>query len=214
MPEAHALMGWWQSAGATAQLASLSVSGMGGGGGKPARRIVFSDIDEQALGLNSEPDHFSVRCTVTHVKSDQKTLWYIACPQCKKKLVGADDLALQGHCEKCDRTMTGTRRWIFVATCNDTTGSRLISFFDNEGTVLLGGKTADELATLREQNAVAFDQHFLASSFKAYTLKARVKNDYYNDEAKLRISATQLTPIDFVSESRSLLQEIQALRAA
>lgn len=53
MPEAYQLQGWWQTTGSQSQLHSISVAG--GGGGKPARRIVFSDIDELALGYNADP---------------------------------------------------------------------------------------------------------------------------------------------------------------
>ena len=67
---------------------------------------------------------------------------------------------------------------------------------------------------LKDQHPAGFDQHFLAQSFKSFMLKARVKNDYYNDEARLKISCTTLAPIDFAAESRNLLQEINALRAS
>ena len=45
----------------------------------------------------------------------------------------------QGHCEKCEKTVLGSRRWIFTATCADTTGSRYISFFDDQAVSMLGG---------------------------------------------------------------------------
>ena len=60
-----------------------------------ARRIVFSDIDDLALGLNSDADVFQVRATLTHIKTDNRTMWYIACPGCKKKLATADEDNLQ-----------------------------------------------------------------------------------------------------------------------
>ena len=211
IPQAHELMGWWRSQGSGASLRALSMSGMGGSG-KAARRIVFSDIEDQALGLNGEADAFSVRCMVTHIKSDQRQLWYIACPTCKKKLVGADEMEMQAHCEKCDKTVAGTRRWIFVATCNDASGSRLISFFDDTASILLSGKTADEMAQLKDQNPVALDQHFMACTFRSYMLRGRVKSDMYNDEAKLKVSCTALSPVDWVGEGRALLQEIQLMR--
>ena len=101
MQEAHSLLGWWQTQQQSGQgIISLSTAGGGNGGGsKPARRIVFGDIDEQALGLNAEPDYFEVKCTITFIKTEGRTLWYIACPNCKKKLGGAqeEDLQVRGH---------------------------------------------------------------------------------------------------------------------
>jgi len=212
MPEAHQLMGWWQGGGSAASLSSLSVAGGGSGSNKASRQIVFSDIEDQALGLNGDADFFSVRCCITHIKAD-RTLWYIACPHCKKKLAQADEMQLQAQCEKCDKTVMGSRRWIFVATCNDASGSRLVSFFDETGTVLLGGKSADELAISREQQPAAFDRYLIDHSFQSYTMKGRVKNEMFQDEAKLKISCTQLTPLDYVATGRALLQDIAALRS-
>ena len=60
MAQAHSLLGWWQSQGGMASFHSDLGPGGGSGGGKAARRIVFSDIEENALGLNAEPDYF--RC--------------------------------------------------------------------------------------------------------------------------------------------------------
>ena len=209
IPVAHELMGWWRAHGSSQQLRSLSVAGANGGGGKPARRIYFSDIEEQALGLNGEPDMFQARCRVTNIKTDQRQLWYIACPHCKKKLTNVDEIGdLQGHCEKCDKTVGGQRRWIFQATCNDSSGSRYVSFFDETATMLLQGKSADEIAQLKESNPTAFDRHFLRCCFSTYMLKGRIKNEDYNGEQRIKVSCTALQPIDFVAEGRHLLHEI------
>ena len=105
--EAHALAGWWSSQGQQQSLRALSVAGGGGAGSKPSPQIVFSDVEDRALGLNQQPDFFTVRCRVQHIKTDKKTLWYIACPDCKKKVQGADEHNLEGSCEKCNNTVTG-----------------------------------------------------------------------------------------------------------
>jgi len=214
LPEAHSLMGWWTSAGMHAPPPSMSVAGGNSGGGRPAARIVFSDIEDNAMGLGQEPDYFTVRCMVTHIKTDQRSLWYVACPQCKKKVVDADDEnnQLQGNCEKCGQTVTGVRRWIFSANCNDATGNKYVSFFDDTALPLLGGKTADELAPLKHAQSTEFDQHFIASSFKQYNLKCRIKSETYNSEARVKVSCNAITPVDFVVEGHSLLEEIRTMR--
>ena len=115
----------WASQGQQQSLRALSVAGAGGAGSKPSPRIVFSDVEDRALGLNQQPDYFSVRCRVQHIKTDKKTLWYIACNTCKKKVQGADEHNLEGTCEKCNKTVTGERRWIISARCVDAFGSQL-----------------------------------------------------------------------------------------
>jgi len=77
---------------------------------------------------------------------------------------------------------------------------------------LLGGKSADELAPLKHSGSNEFDQHFLNSSFKTYLLRCRIKNEHYQDEARLKVSCVSLNSVDFVAEGRSLLEEIQMMR--
>ena len=109
-------------------------------------------LEERAMGMNGTPEYFSVNCFITHIRTDQRTLWYIACPNCKKKVQGASEDMLDGHCEKCNAPTTGTRRWIFTGQCNDPSGSRYVSFFDDTAVRLLGGRTADEMAPTKESD--------------------------------------------------------------
>ena len=75
--------------------------------------------------------------------------------------------------------------------------------------MLLQGKSADEIAQLKESNPTAFDRHFLRCCFSTYMLKGRIKNEDYNGEQRIKVSCTALQPIDFVAEGRHLLHEIQ-----
>jgi len=208
--EAHKLMGWWTREGASTGLTCLSVAGSFGGDPANSRRISFSDIEDQALGLNTKPDFFSVNCYITHVLTDKKAMWYIACPTCKKKVTGADEMNLEGSCEKCNRQVTGGRRWIFTARCNDQTGSKFVSFFDEVG-VKMFGTTADDMAPVRERSQTEFDQFFMKKSFMRCVMRCSAKSDTYNDEARIKISCSDFVPTDFKAEGRTLLQEIKTM---
>ena len=216
LPEAHDLQGWWQSQGKQQQATfkALSVSGAGGGGaGKNSQRIYYREIEEKALGLNGgQPDYFSVRCRVSHIKTDGKTLWYIACPECKKKVQGTDEHNLEGSCEKCGKQVQGSRRWIIQAKCVDATGGQMVSFFDDTGVQMIG-KTADELAPLRDpEDSSAFDRHFSTKQFECYIMRCRIASESYNDESRLKTSCLRLEPCDWVTEGRTLLDDIASMR--
>jgi len=217
LPEAHALLGWWQGTGSKnpAALRALSANtGGSGGGGKPAPRIVFSDIEEQALGLNQQADFFSVRCRVQHIKTDKRTLWYIACPNCKKKVADATEDHLEGNCEKCNAAVQGVRRWIVSARCIDAYGGHLISFFDDTSVQLLHGKTADELAPLKTadpDDSSAFDRYFNSVAFESYIMKCKILSETYQEEARLKASCVKLDPVDWLHEGRELLTDISKL---
>ena len=208
LPEAHTLRGWWDTNGHTAPITHISVSTRDGGAVGNARFMHFADIEQEPVGLGGQPDAFTVRCMISHVKTDQRTLWYIACPECKKKVSGADEMNLNGHCEKCGKAVTGQRRWIFSAQCNDISGSRYVSFFDETATKMLGGASADSMAPLKAENQAAFEQHFLKNAFKTVTMKCLAKSEVYNEESRLKISCQAFQPLDFRQEGRKLLGEI------
>jgi len=212
-PAAHSLVGWWTSGGCSAAAQMISVAGSGGGGGGGnARRICFEDIENQALGLNNTPDFFSVACTITHIKTDKRSMWYLACPHCRKKVPSADEQALDGHCETCNKQVTAQRRWIFSALCNDRTGSRYINFFDDQAIKLIE-RTADEMAPLKEDGASsAFDRHFMDKSFQRVMMKCSVKSDTYREETRLKVNCSSVAPLSFVDESRQMLEEIKQMR--
>jgi len=211
--EAHDLMGWWRHTGCSMQRAHISVSGGGGGASRDSPRLLFSDIEERAMGMNGTPEYFSVNCFITHIRTDQRTLWYIACPNCKKKVQGASEDMLDGHCEKCNAPTTGTRRWIFTGQCNDPSGSRYVSFFDDTAVRLLGGRTADEMAPTKESDSSRFDAHFLKHSFQRVVMKCQVKSDTYNDEQRIKVSCQNFEPLNPVAEGRRLLAEIASMGA-
>jgi len=215
LPEAHELQGWWQSQGKQQQASfkALSIAGAGGSGaGKGAQRIYYREIDDKALGQNQQPDYFTVRCRVSQIKTDGKTLWYIACPECKKKVQGTDEHNLEGSCEKCGKQVQGSRRWIIQAKCVDATGKQMVSFFDDTGVQLIG-KTADELAPLRDpEDSSAFDRHFATKQFECYVMRCRIASETYNEEARLKTSCLKLDVCDWVTEGKTLLQEIASLR--
>jgi len=214
-PESHTLVGWWKSTGASTTPTLISVGG-GGGGASAAntQRLSFSDIEEKALGLNSTPDFFSVNCYLTHVSTDKRALWYIACPECKKKVPNTDENYLEGHCEKCNKQVQGHRRWIFSAKCADETGSRFVSFFDEMAVKLLNGKTADEMAPLKNEDPTAFDQFFLRHCFVRCIMRCSVKSDTYQEETRVKVSCQNFAPINYVQEGNTLLQQIQAMRSS
>jgi replication factor A1 len=109
--------------------------------------------------------------------------------------------------------VTGTRRWIFSGRCDDESGSRYVSFFDDMATKLLGGKSADELGPLKEHNSVAFDGHFRQHSFQRVLMKCQVKSDTYNDEQRLKVSCQAFAPLNVIDEGNKLLHEIRQLLA-
>ena len=189
--------------------AAAALRWAGGGGGRgAARRIASPTSTRTRSGRTRSPTTSSARCTSR--TSRRTDALYIACPEAeeaRRRERGRDAGALR----QGDKTQGS--RWIFTATCTDTTGSRYISFFDDQAQLLLGQKTADELAEVQRTDPPRFNGWFAAHMFRTYTMNYRVKNEVYMDEQKLKVSATRIAPLDWSLEGRNLLAEIAQLRA-
>ena len=199
LPAAHALRGWYEHVGKKENFTSLS-----GGGGGPKRSKFISDIKSENLG-HEKPEYFSLRCWVTYIKHEG-TFCYVANPENKKKVVQQGDnwfdeslnkvidkyapvSAVRMHLASCPlfnvrqkllaeifMVCSPERRYVMSLSVSDHTGSHWLSAFNEQGLVLLGGTTADELwvscRLIRPPWTHAVCHSFLAFSFICICVRA------------------------------------------
>ncbi|KNC54564.1 replication protein A DNA-binding subunit [Thecamonas trahens ATCC 50062] len=215
IPEAAQLKGWYETAGAAAgQGVNISA---GGGGSFSKVYKTFSQIDTQNLGHGEKPDWFWVRGTISYIRSDG-TLYYPACPNekpdgrtCNRKVVEIGTGRWQ--CESCSKEFTSINyRYVLSVSAADHTGSFWLSAFDDSAPTLLG-KTAAEMAALKEADDPAYQHAFEEATFKAYNFRLRAKVETYRDEDRVRCTVMRAVPIDFVADSEALLTRIEQYAA-
>uniref|UniRef100_K3WKB5 Replication protein A subunit n=1 Tax=Globisporangium ultimum (strain ATCC 200006 / CBS 805.95 / DAOM BR144) TaxID=431595 RepID=K3WKB5_GLOUD len=209
IPEAGHLLNWFNTGGSATHVKSLSASsgGFGGGGlGTFAERSVVSDIKSKQLGFGQKPDYITVKGTVNFIKHDTG-IYYQACTKCQKKVV--PDVAQNFTCEKCQTSYkTCENRYIMSVVVLDHTGSTWTTCFNDQGKVVLNGKTADEIGELRETNPALFEAAFKEALFKQYVFRLRIKAENVQEELRVKAGVVNLELLNFVNESKDLLQAI------
>lgn len=207
--EAGHLLNWFNTGGASVQTKSLSAGGggFGGGGlGTFADRAVVSDIKAKQLGFGQKPDYITVKGTVNFIKHDTG-IYYQACTKCQKKVV--PDVAQNFICEKCQTSYkTCENRYIMSVVVLDHTGSSWTTCFNDQGKVILNGRTADEIGELRETNPSLFEAAFKEALFKQYVFRLRIKAENVQEELRVKAGVVTLEPINYKTESKDLLQAI------
>eukprot|EP01116_Phalansterium_solitarium_P017308 TRINITY_DN4229_c0_g2_i1.p1 TRINITY_DN4229_c0_g2~~TRINITY_DN4229_c0_g2_i1.p1 ORF type:complete len:652 (-),score=238.32 TRINITY_DN4229_c0_g2_i1:174-2129(-) len=211
--EAHALRGWFDSQGGhvSAQpLSSMAQGGIDGEGGgfisSIQERKTFSQIKDENLGRDKQ-DNFVLRGLITQIRHEG-TMWYTACPTkgCNKKVTQE---ATGWHCVKCNKTYPQCEeRYVLSLAAADHTGSSWLSAFNDQGIVLLG-KTASELARLKESQPGEFDASVQRATFRQYKFKVKARTETWQDEARVKCSILAAEPLDFVEESKYLLNQIR-----
>ncbi|OQR97456.1 replication protein A 70 kDa DNA-binding subunit [Thraustotheca clavata] len=208
LPEAARLLNWYRAGGATTATKSLSVSagGLGGGMGPFEQRLLISDIKERRLGYGTKPDYITVKGSVSFIKHDSGVS-YQACIKCQKKVV--PDVAQNYNCEKCQTVYASCEnRYILSMVIQDATGSSWASAFNDQGKIIMQGKSADEIAELKDTNQDLYDGAFKAALFKSYVFRMRCKAEPHQDDVRVKSQIVNVEPINYATESADLLEAI------
>lgn len=208
IPEAGHLLNWFNTGGNTAPTKSLSAAGGFGGGslGSFSERSVITDIKGKQLGFGQKPDYITVKGTVNFIKHDTG-VYYQACTKCQKKVVA--DVAQNYTCEKCQTSYsTCENRYIMSVVVLDHTGSTWTTCFNDQGKVVLNGRTADEIAELRDTNPSLYESIFKEAMFKQYAMRLRIKAENVQEELRVKAGVVNLEAINYANEAKDLLQAI------
>eukprot|EP00939_MAST-03C_sp_MAST-3C-sp1_P003866 g3866.t1 len=215
--DAFRLRSWYDNGGTSGGSVTNISSGGGAGGGGSRAIVPLGSIKSENLGHGEKPDWIRVKATLMYAKDDRA--WYEACPeqrdgrQCNKKVlaVGGDSDGPY-TCEKCNKQIERCqRRYVLSCQFCDETGVQWTTLFNDEAEKILGGKTADEMNLMMESDHAQFKENFQRINFHQYIMTLMVKVETVNDESRVKATVRDLAPVDFASDAKRLLLEIDQL---
>ena len=211
-PHAFDLKGWYNKEGGQAKIFNTHNSAAGGSlgaaQGRQDPRKTLLAVKDEGLGMTEKADYFSCRASVGYIKQDAVS--YPACPSsgCNKKVVEDSDGGWR--CEKCDKVYPAPEyRYIMTINVMDHTYQQWLQCFDDVGRVLLG-MSADDLQKLRDEDESKAAEVFANAAMKSYIFKVKAKQDNYNGQVRVRLSAMTADPPNFDHEIDLLTQQIQS----
>lgn len=202
LPEAVGMLAWYGREGSTMGPPKKLTVRSAPGSNDP--RVTLSDIKDMHLGTSDRTDYFQSKGMITFVKKDN--CFYRACDGCQKKLI---EEGSGFRCEKCNTT-TSTFKWRLMFSLNiaDASGSAWVSAFQDSGAALFG-KDPHALGVMREQDPPAFEAAVRALTFSTWVWRCRAKEETWNEEKRVKVSAMSATPLDYAAESHNLIAEIK-----
>jgi len=186
IPEAHKLKGWYDASGrhnnfsTHSNMASMGAATSGGAGNNQIKHI--SQVKDEGLGMENA-DIFNMIATIVYIKQDNFS--YPACRSegCNKKVTDMGDGTWR--CEKCNINHDRPEhRYIMSVNVNDHTGQLWLSCFDDTARIIMGGKTADEMVELKEQDETRAAAEFEAANCRKFKFRVRAKMDTFNDNQR------------------------------
>ncbi|OWM65228.1 replication protein A 70 kDa DNA-binding subunit B [Punica granatum] len=215
--EAKKLRSWFDSEGKGTSMAPVGsgviAPGRGGARSMYSDRVFISHITgNQSVG-EDKPAYFNIRAFITFIKPDQP-MWYRACKTCNKKVTEA--IGSGFWCEGCQKNDEScSLRYIMALKVTDASGDAWLSTFNEEAENIIGC-SADELDQLKSQDSE--DNQYLMTLKQATWVprlfRVSVALHEYNNERRQRITVRAVTPVDFVAESRYLLEEISKMKVS
>ena len=220
-PQADALRLWWDEEGkdctpTAAGEAALAAAGKSLSNSGPRPRADLASLlpspGEPLPPPEAKPEYATVVATLAPVDPDQ-TMWYAAAPEERGRKVVARD---GGWWCEFDQKLypTMVRRYVLQSKAADASGEAQLSFFDDAARAVLGGRSADELADLKENRPKAFAAALADAAFRPWVLRVAARTQEYNGERRRRLAVHSATPLDFGSEARRALAALGAMEAA
>lgn len=214
--EVSKLREWYDGGGAAsgAGLQSLSTGAAGVAGKVLGERRSLEEVCDGEIangGLdNGGSVQFAMRGMVTFLKKDRE-LSYPSDPATKKKVTETGETGVW-HSESSGRDFTDdeiVHRYVCQLKVSDFSSGQWMGSFD-EGGVIIFGRSAGEMRTLRGSDEAIYDAILDDALFQPLVLKVAVREDSYNGETRVRYTIIRAERTDFARESRALLSEIAA----
>lgn len=154
---------------------------------------------------------------IAHINAD-KDLYYLANAENGRKVVRQADGRL--WCEGDGKfAEAAEHRYIFLARVEDDSGEAYLNVFNNDGARLLGGKTADELAALKEAGGGAgggeegeggsgedaVRRVLKGAQWTPWVFTVQCKSREYNGERRMRYSVMSAAPVDYREQAVRML---------
>lgn len=210
LPKAKKLKEWYKEKGISSNFESISQDRSGG---TQYPRTPVKEANE--LGKSTEtPDSFTnyARIIYVRVPSEDRNPWYPACQafDCKRKVIQD---AGEWRCEKCSKSFPAPLyRWIISFVIADDTESMWVTGFNDIAEKILKVKAVDAKKMLDNGEKKAFEAIFKNCLFVSaiFAIKA-ITQITPMGEPRVKRTAVGMRPIDYLSESRLLLEKISAM---
>ncbi|KAF5205815.1 Replication protein a dna-binding subunit b [Thalictrum thalictroides] len=217
IPEAKKLRSWYNTEGKGTSMDSVG-SGIVSNTSRNGARSMYSDrvcishiTSNPSLG-DDKPEFFCLKAYISYIKPDQ-TMWYRACKHCNKKVVEA--IGSGYSCEACQKNDNECNlRYIMVVKVADPSGEAWLSVFNEQAEQIIGC-SAEELDRMKKDgNDNLFNLKLKEATWAPHLFRVSVTQNEYNNEKRQRITVRAEAPLDFVAESKFLLEEISKMQAS
>ncbi|PRP80659.1 replication protein A 70 kDa DNA-binding subunit [Planoprotostelium fungivorum] len=202
--ETSRLRQWFESQGGRVEGGvnlSNSRSTAGGGGGGDLRgdfkKTTFASMIENYDESNPNNNNFELRAWINNFSEKEKT--YPSCAKCKKKIQDTGR-CVDNHPPQC------IHRYILQFAACDSTGHTWLGGFDDVGRTIFG---CDGDQWVQIEGGDEAKMKMADATCKPFRVLVRARKETYNEQSRVRYRIEKIEPVDFVQETRNMLQQLK-----
>ncbi|ODV88643.1 hypothetical protein CANCADRAFT_15260, partial [Tortispora caseinolytica NRRL Y-17796] len=210
IPQSHALAGWYESR----KNQEFKVMERGQQSEKvnatKGQRLTVEEVIKESDKLTDPTSAIFVDVVATVLYVSTKSTVYSSCPNpdCRVKRTMSD---IGEPCSKCGQMINDLEyHYVLNLSIGDPTGEIWVTAFDNPGITLMG-MTGTQLQNLGSEGSEPFKEVMYNAISKQYVFRLKLKQDTYNGETRVRITAVGAKPVDFKEDGKALVHELESL---
>lgn len=211
IPEVRKIKNWYSNL-LDQNFTSLTSSQEGQSGGDAWKNLAqLKDMEQAKVAASGGQGGVYAKCKAM-LMSVGKNPVYKCCPTdgCGKKLV--DTQAGEMKCEKCQQTYTNYKhRFKTDIEIEDNTSSSWVTLWDEKAEMLFGMKPDALERLMKMENKEEYEKIITRPNFKTFIFTLRSRVDTYNNEERVKLNALNISPMDPVSYTKHLIEEIKSL---
>ena len=228
IPERCKLQSWFLDVGRTASFTSLSSTlepslipkadrdAASITTGSLEDRCVIRDMKDKELAFDGRVEIGTFTAKIVYIKSDGP-IGYPACPgylqkgaPCQKKVIHIGPSRFR--CERCARDYESPlSRYILSLIVADFSGQTWLTAFDEAACEILSDIPAKDLMATKDSSVATYLKTLRNATYQQYVFQVRIKDQVYQGECKSRASIMSLASINFINETRIMLQWISSV---
>lgn len=175
----------------------------------------MQDLEQAKINTSSgNASSLYAKCRATLMAVGKNPV-YKCCPteKCGKKLIDTQNGELK--CEKCQQTFSSYKyRYKTDVEIADQSASCWVTLWDEKAELVLKMKPEDLERYMKMESKEAYDKVISQPLFKQFVFTFRARIDTYNQAERVKLAIINMAPVDHVSFSKRLIEEIKSMSAS
>ncbi len=187
IPEARALKEWYRTVDKAQLLSSSQERKSSRLGSDDVVSLAEMKMDFASTTSSEQTRYYNLEVYVAARGGTGDSIAYKACERCNKKLQEKEGGGFR--CPKCNEDRDSFRhRYLLRFLLSDATDHAWANAFDDAGTQMFDGTSAEDLAPLRDSDPAGYERRMSEVLLSRFRVRVGCRSETFNEESRLKVT--------------------------